>query len=52
MLMKLTACVIFINIILTPFLCKSALCSFSLITVWLGNFVFEVLLAQKLPVKC
>jgi len=50
--MKLTARVIFISIILAPLLCKGALRSFSLIAVWLGNFVFEVLLAQKLPVKC
>jgi len=41
MLMKLTKAVNFINILLKPFLYKSVLRSFSLITFWHWNFLVE-----------
>ncbi len=41
----------FINILQAPFCYESALCSFSLITVWLCDFKKRIL-AQKLLVKC
>jgi len=42
----------FTNILLTTFLLKSVLHSFSLMTVWLCNFFFKRIFAQKLLVKC
>jgi len=41
-----------IKILSEPFLCKSVLHSFSLITVWLCNFFGKKILAQELLVKC
>jgi len=52
LLMKLTTCVIFINILFMTFWYESALLSFSLTTVWLCNFFGKRILAQKLCVKC
>jgi len=42
----------FQHILSTPFLSSSALHSFSLITIWLRNFLSARILAQKLLVKC
>jgi hypothetical protein len=50
MLMKLTPGVNFINILQEPFSNKSALHSFSLITIWLWNFLSKEYL-QKAPCK-
>jgi len=39
MYVKLTTGVNFTNILFEPFLYKGALCSFSLLTIWLSNFL-------------
>jgi hypothetical protein len=41
MLMTLTPTVNFTNILLAAFLYESVFCSFSLLTVWLGNFLVK-----------